>query len=46
MLADLIVIVVTWMKMGRQVWDAMRLKQEMKVSTIMLTDGASTSDVQ
>ena len=40
MLADLIVILVTWIKMGRQVWDAMRLGQDMKVSTILLTDGA------
>ena len=40
MLGDLIVILVTWTKMGRQAWDAMRLDQDMKVSTILLTDGA------
>ena len=46
MVADLIVILVTWTKMGRQAWDAMRLDQDMKVITSMLTDGASTSDVR
>ena len=38
-LSDVIVVLVTWVKMYSQVKDAMRLHLDLKASTIMLSDG-------
>ena len=42
-LADLIVIIATWVKMFNQVRNAMHLRTEVRASTIMLTDGEPIS---